>query len=421
LAADGLATLSARAGLGAGTRQTALAPLALGLGVLAAVAIASGATWTAPATALSPIKPEGGWLPAYRIAVVAALVLYVAGAWLVRSRGARLAAVIAIAAAVQLTPLAAPQLFSTDVYSYWDYGRIASEHGGNPYIDLPSRWPDDPAYPLMGNQWHHVTSAYGPLWTVTSEGVGKISGTSSDTTAWSFKTIAAISALLLVAVVVFAARNRPFAAAFVGWNPVLAFHLAGGGHNDALLMAFPIAGLGLAAAGRRELGGSLWPFGVAVKWLPLLLLPLVLARDRLRFGWRGFAAATVAIAAVSTALYGVHWVHAAKPISSQLRRASSTSVPYYVEKYAGIDQYRVTQVLAVLFALVYVWLLRDAWRRGRARLGLTAGLFCLSLSWLPAWYTVWPVSLAALEDDALARWIAVALTAWLLRDAVFAL
>ncbi len=386
-----------------------------------AVALAAGATWTAGETALSPIRPEGGWLPAYRIAVVASLVLYVAGAWLVRARGARLAAVVAIAAVVQLAPLAAPQLFSTDVYSYWDYARIASVHGGNPYIDLPSNWPNDPAYRLMGNQWHHVTSAYGPLWTAASEGVAKASGTSKDTTAWLFKTIAALSALALLAVVVLAARDRPFAAAFVGWNPVLAFHLAGGGHNDALLMAFPIAGLALAAAGRRELGGALWPFGVAVKWLPLLFLPLVLARDRLRFGWRGLLGAGAVVAAASTALYGIHWLHAARPISSQLRRASSTSIPYYVEKWIGIDQYRVTQVLAMLFALAYLWLLRDAWRRGTARLGLTAGLFCLSLSWLPAWYTVWPVSLAAIEEDRVARWIAVLLTAWLLRDAVFAL
>ena len=96
-------------------------------------------------------------------------------------------------------------------------------------------------------------------------------------------------------------------------------------------------------------------------------------------------------------------------------------LPYYTEKWTGIGQYRVTEVLAVLFGLAYLWLLRDAWRHGHARLGLTAGLFCISLSWLPAWYTVWPVSLAAIEDDAVARWIAVALTAWLLRDAVFAL
>ena len=71
----------------------------------------------------------------------------------------------------------------------------------------------------------------------------------------------------------------------------------------------------------------------------------------------------------------------------------------------------------MLFALAYLWLLRQAWR-GNARLGLTAGLFCLSLSWLPSWYVAWPVSLTAVEEDRTARWVSLGLTAWLLRDAV---
>ena len=71
----------------------------------------------------------------------------------------------------------------------------------------------------------------------------------------------------------------------------------------------------------------------------------------------------------------------------------------------------------MLFVIAYLWLLREAWR-GRMRLGLTAGLFCLSLSWLPAWYVAWPISLAATEEDTAARWIALGLTAWLLRDAI---
>jgi hypothetical protein len=64
-----------------------------------------------------------------------------------------------------------------------------------------------------------------------------------------------------------------------------------------------------------------------------------------------------------------------------------------------------------------VLLLRSAWR-GRTRLGLTAGLFCLSLAWLPAWYVAWPVALAGVEDDRAARVLALGLTAWLLRDAI---
>jgi hypothetical protein len=39
--------------------------------------------------------------------------------------------------------------------------------------------------------------------------------------------------------------------------------------------------------------------------------------------------------------------------------------------------------------------------------------------WLVPWYAVWPVSLAAFEDDdPLARGLALVLSAYLLRDAV---
>jgi len=394
------------------------APIALGTGCLLAVALAVGLTWYADETATSPITPDGQAEDIYRWAVIAAFVLYVLGTWAVRTRGARLALVVVVAVAIQVAPLAAPVLFSTDVYTYWDYGRIGAVHGGNPYADPPSDWPGDPAYTLMGAQWHDTTSAYGPAWTLTSEGVAAIVGKSPDAAGWGFKAIGAAGALALVAAVAAAAPRRAFAAAFVGWNPVVALHFAGGGHNDALMMALPIAGLALAAVGRRELGGAAWAVGIAVKWLPLLFLPLVWARDRLRFGWVGFAGTAALLAAIAFAWYGVDWINAASPISSQLQRASSTSVPFQIEDLLGVPQRRVTQGLTLLFAIAYVWLLRLAWRTGRARLGLTAGLFCLALSWLPPWYVAWPLSLAAIEEDRAARWLALALSAWLVRDAV---
>ena len=43
-------------------------------------------------------------------------------------------------------PLAGPLLLSTDAWTYWEYGRIAAVHDGNPYVDVPSDFPDDPSY-----------------------------------------------------------------------------------------------------------------------------------------------------------------------------------------------------------------------------------------------------------------------------------
>ena len=77
--------------------------------------------------------------------MVSAFALYVVGAWLIRSTGAPLRLVVVLAIAIQLVPLAAPLLYSTDSYTYWSYGRIQAIHDGNPYVDPPSEWPDDPS------------------------------------------------------------------------------------------------------------------------------------------------------------------------------------------------------------------------------------------------------------------------------------
>jgi hypothetical protein len=83
----------------------------------------------------------------------------------------------------------------------------------------------------------------------------------------------------------------------------------------------------------------------------------------------------------------------------------------------GLPRDAAVALLAALFGLAYLWLLREAWR-GRARLGLCAGLLLLATPWLIAWYAVWAVPLAAVEEDKGARLLALGLSAYLLRDAV---
>ena len=75
------------------------------------------------------------------------------------------------------------------------------------------------------------------------------------------------------------------------------------------------------------------------------------------------------------------------------------------------------EIFAALFVLAYIWLLREA-RRGRARLALCADLLLLATPWLIAWYAVWAVPLAAVEEDRTARLLALGLCAYLLPNAV---
>lgn len=340
---------------------------------------------------------------------------------LVRRSGVRPVVVAALAAAIQLAPLGAPLLISSDAWTYWDYGRIAAVHGANPYDDPPRRFPDDPAYPHIGGAWHGATSVYGPLFTLASEPVSLAAGSSKDAAAWLFKTIGALFVLATVALCarVVPPGKRAAAIAFAGWNPLLALHFAGGGHNDAWMACAVVGALALAVRGRPQLAGAAWIAAVAVKWVALVLLPLEWLQSRarrLRIGYAGAAAAAVAIAVAATAQFGWHWLGAAGPLARNANKETRFALPHRLTEL-GAPHWLGLALAAVGFGLAYLWLARQAWR-GRARLALAAALLLCATPYLVPWYLVWAVPLAAVEDDPPATWLTVALSAYLLSQRV---
>jgi len=271
----------------------------------------------------------------------------------------------------------------------------------------------------MGANWRDTTTVYGPVFTLASEGHATAVGDSPRMAAWVYKALGAVAMLALTALAAFVARERAFAAAFVGWNPLLAVHFAGGGHNDAWMMALVLAALALGTTGRRQWAGAAWVGAIAIKWVAVIFLPLRALEARAqgrRVGHLGFAAAAVAVAAVATWRYGTGWLDAFGPVAKNLREGAHYSLPSRLSSL-GVPHGVAVGLFAALFVLGYLWLLRQAWR-GRARLGLCADLVLLATPWLIAWYAVWAVPLAAVEDDRAARLLALGLCAYLLRDVV---
>jgi Glycosyltransferase family 87 len=358
-----------------------------------------------------------GWL--YLAGEIIGFAAYLSGLLLLRRNATRLSLVFVLAAAIQLAPLGAPLLISSDAWTYWDYGRIAVVHDANPYTQPPRDFPDDPAYPYIGGAWHGATSVYGPLFTLGSEPVAAAAGSSADAAAWLFKSLAAVAILATVALCAWLARRPAFAAAFVGWNPLLALHFAGGGHNDAWMAAFVMAALALAATGRRQWAGASWVAAIFLKWVAVIFLPLRALEARAsgrRVGHLGFAAAGIAVAAVASIQFGWHWLGAFGPLARNANKETEFALPHRL-KELGLSHDLGLIALAVAFGLAYVWLAWQAWR-GRARLGLTAGLLLCASPYLVPWYVVWAVPVAAVEDDPPAQWLALALCAYLLRQRV---
>jgi hypothetical protein len=343
--------------------------------------------------------------------LVAAFVAYLVGLWLAqRASGVR--SVALLACAIQLGPLAGPLLLSTDAWSYWDQGRIAAVHGGNPYRDEPNAYPRDPAFPYVGTAWRDETSVYGPAFALASEPVARAAGSSADAAAWLYKALAAAAILAATLVAARLSARPAFAAAFVGWNPLLAVHLGGGGHNDAWVAGLVLAALGAAAAGRRVTAGAAWAAAALVKWVPLVLLGLVVLegrRSRLRAAAAAFAVAALAILGLATWRYGFGWLEAFGPLARNANQETSYALPHRL----GLPVW----LAAVVFAIGWLLLAREAWH-GRARLGLAAVLLLATTPYLAAWYTAWAVPLAAAEDDRTAQLGALAFCAYLLPQTI---
>src|SRR5712691_6974834 len=313
----------------------ARAALAAGVVCLGLTAAAAALAWPAR----SPLVPRnsgqpGGdraWAWWFLALLVAAFVVYVVGVALVRASAQRVVVIGVVAAAIQLAPLGAPLLLSTDAWTYWDYGRLAAVHGLNPYRDDPERVHADPAFRYVGTAWRDTTSVYGPAFTLVSEPLARAAGSSADAAAWIYKTIAALAVLAAAVLAARLSSRPPSALALVGWNPLLAVHFAGGGHNEAWLVALVLAALAAAVARRRQLAGSLWALAALVKWLPLVLLPLraLEARaNRRRVGHLGFAATAVVVGALATWRYGFAWLDTFGPLARNANHETKFALPH---------------------------------------------------------------------------------------------
>jgi hypothetical protein len=347
----------------------------------------------------SPIGAPGAWGSALLPVVLAGFALYAVAVLLVRRDDRQLRVVAVVAVATQVVPLLGPLLLSTDAETYARYGELAAD-GRNPYVYAP------------GN---HVPSIYGPVFTFATQPIVRLFG---DDAQLAFRLLAAVSVLATMAIAASLVRRRAVAVALIGLNPLVALHSAGGGHNDASMVALALGGVLLAAHSRHGLAGAAWALSVFVKWISGVLFLLVAIRERGRSGRaeaRGFAAACLILSLIATALYGIQWGHALVALARGGGRYGSIGIAHWIDAAGAGDQARVVivgaiQVAGAVFLLWWAWL-------GRLRLGLAAAVLALLQPWLNPWYALWALGFAGADDsDTAGRVAAVALTGYLLLD-----
>jgi hypothetical protein len=228
--------------------------------------------------------------------------------------------VLVVGIALHALALAMPLFLSRDVYSYTIYGRMLSAHGGNPYVSVPAAFPDDPVSPYVSPDWSLTPSLYGPAFVVLAAGLTRVAQSPAAAIV-GFKLLAVLAStgtMLLVAAAVRRARpeRAAFAAAMIGWNPVVVLHGAAGGHSDALV-ALGVATAVLLILRRRDLlGTGVLALGTLVKvsgGVPLLLAVIGAVARRPRGERLRAAAAHVGIAAAVAAPFVVPFLQTRNP------------------------------------------------------------------------------------------------------------
>ncbi len=315
-------------------------------------------------------------------------------------------------AALYALVLLAPPLLSTDVFSYQAYARIGAMYGANPYLQGPQAFLLDPVYPFIGAKWVTMPTAYGPVFTTFSYVLAPLSIAAS---ALAYKAIAAISSLALVGFVWNAARLRGLnpvrSAALVGLNPLIVLYGIGGGHNDLLMLAAVAAGIYLVLAHRDRAGGGSMALAVGIKLTAALPMAFALASpsaqrgpDRRRDIALGAGIVGALIAAVGFAAFGTGPLHMLATLQKGQTEGDWHSIPGFITTRLGLPGlgHITSLVLAGLFAVVLIWLLRRVWRGEMDWIdgaGWATAFLLVTTSALLPWYVAWLIPLAALGSD----------------------
>ncbi len=330
-------------------------------------------------------RPDDGTVPFFVLLAIAAVGYFatlhqVANG--LRPSGRTLIACAGLALAWRVSMLLAPPEPAADLRRYvWDARAVRA--GLSPYAVIPA----DPAFAHLrtGESWPvnnpDVPSPYPP-----GAQLFFLAATTVSESARAIRVAALVCDVLLALVVwrslVAAGANPGWVLAYL-WNPLVSLEVARHGHLDvagALFVAFAAFAL---SRGRALVGSVAFSLSVAVKPLPIVLLPLLWRRISRRHAVAGLA--------VLLALYLPFWDRRRLPIGSlpQVIDRFRFNGPIFSE-VASLAGPAAATGFAIAAGLAVA-----AWARRRLSLAspqawawpMAAALLCAPLVY--PWYLVW--------------------------------
>jgi hypothetical protein len=344
------------------------------------------------------------------------------------------AALLASLLAINLSMLWLYPIDAADLFDNISRGRITAQHGGNPFYETPRDYAHDPFRGYVA--WPGTPSAYGPLWELLAAGTSRLAGDGKLANVLGFKLLGLLFYGGCVALIAGMLNERAPERALQGvclfaWNPLVIYETAGNGHNDIVMVFFILLGLWALLRGRSTWAALAMTAGALVKFIPILLLPVVvvaalraLPTRKRRSGYLLFA--VLACAALTVAAFAPFW--RGGDMLGLGRRATlfTTSLPAVVQVRLGASlgahtsQQMVSTAAALLtgaVVLLQTWRVwsrteRDALPPSAHRASAHILLFYLLFTclWFQPWYAIWPLALAALLPEGTTARLAVLLS-----------
>lgn len=231
-------------------------------------------------------------LPAFSFTVVAwssVAVLWGVYLWLiwhVRDRQIDLRWVAGGAIGLSLLAVLIPPLFSTDIFSYAMFGRLAGVYDVNPYLTTASNSASgDPLLPYVF--WRDIASPYGPLWSLLSWLVAHGARTTPFMLVVRFKLLAFGCVMLDGALIYRFVRFRwpeqaTWAYLSFAWNPLVLLDGIVVGHNDMLILTLVLISAELLRR-HHSTWGMVWLTASAlIKYSTVPVVGVAMIREALR-------------------------------------------------------------------------------------------------------------------------------------------
>jgi hypothetical protein len=303
--------------------------------------------------------------------------------------------------------------FSSDPYAYVIFARAHGVFGLNPYIFFgPLGIIHDTVVQQCLSFYGDPPPSdnYGPLWTLSAGLVGRMEATSSLWLQfWTQRVAAVAGAVACTAGVLQLLRNavpaaRRYGAALFAFHPLVLWESAVGGHNDFLMLAFAVWAIASVDA-YPILAGALLGVAIGIKFVPVVLLPVLFARIYRTTGLgnaltSGMLALLIPIGAFAPFWNGQATIFSLTTLDARLGLSPTwllivSLIGHGEPSWGRFVQIVLSIAVLVVLAVVTVRVARGAPLRELLRV-VTA--FVWSLPSVNSWYVVWLLPAVALGD-----------------------